>query len=421
MARIDLPCGWRILPVEISDDWLGEIVAPPRIVETSDPSAAIARALANPIGSPRLDEMIQPECKTAVIIDDITRETPTGIMLPAVLKVLADSGVTRERVSIVIALGTHRPMTQAEIDCKIGPEIAGRYRIVNVSAGDMDEMVYLGTSSRGIPAWVNRSVAEADVRVGIGMIVPHLDAGYGGGAKIVLPGVCSEETVAAFHSQMAYMEDNQLGLEDAALRLDLEAFVSECVRLDFIVNAILTGNGALYRCVAGDVIRAHRAGVRFAREVYGVPVKRRYPVVVVNAHPHGIDLWQASKALSCGEMLTEEGGTMILVADCPERYGEHPRFAEYIGDDLAELLHRFSAGVLEDRTAAAEAVAVCRMKKKIAIGLVSSSFSEDEIRRMGFWHHRSVEEAISNALLEAREKRIGVITHGGTTVPLLPR
>lgn len=419
MARIDLPYGRRLLPIEIPDDYLGEVVAPPRIDTVVDPSAAIAAALASPIGCLRLAKMVQPKQKAVVIIDDITRETPTRMMLPPVLEELAGAGVENENISIVIALGTHRPMTQAEIDKKIGPMIARDYRIVNVSARDAREMVYVGTSSLGIPACVNRFVAEADIRVGIGMIAPHLDAGFGGGAKIILPGVCSEETVAAFHAQMANINTNQLGVEEAALRLDLEKFVRECVKLDFILNAILDSNGALYRCVAGDSIKAHRAGVRFALKAYGVTVKRRYPLVIVNAYPHWIDLWQTTKALASGELLTEKGGMLLLVADCPEGYGAHPLFAEYIGKDLDALLQQFNGGQMKDQAAAAEAVAVCRMKRQIRIGLVSSGFSANEVRRMGFSHYRSVEEAIGHALQNMPEKKIGVITHGGTTIPLL--
>lgn len=421
MAKIELQCGQRVFSVEIQDGFLGEIVAPPRVGAVANPAGAVLASLANPIGSVRLARMVQQKQKVAVIVDDITRETPTRIMLPAVLEELAVAGVENKDIAIVIALGTHRPMTPDEIERKIGSATAAEYRIVNVSAGEVGEMIYMGTSSLGIPAFVNRVVAEADIRIGIGMIAPHLDAGYGGGGKIILPGVCGEQTVAAFHAQMAGIHTNQLGLEEAVLRLDLEKFVGECVKLDFIVNVILDSNGALYRCVAGDFVSAHRIGVRFAREVHGVTVKRRYPLVVVNAHPLWIDLWQTTKALAAGELMTEAGGMLILVADCPEGYGAHPHFAEYIGMDLDRLLRHLSEEAIEDRAAAAEAVAVCRMKQQIEIGLVSSGFSASEVQRMGFSYHSTVEAAIQYGLKRTAEKKIGLITHGGTTIPLLPQ
>jgi nickel-dependent lactate racemase len=420
MVRICLPGSRRPRPIHIPAARLGEVVSLPPAKTAADPVGMIGEALAHPIGTPCLERLVRPGQRIAVIIDDITRETPAAVILPQILKILAGSGVAHEDIVIVIALGTHRPMTRSEIDRKIGPAIAVRYRVVNTPAGKSAEMVYMGQSSRGIPAWVNRAVAEADVRIGIGMITPHPDAGYSGGAKIILPGVCSQEMVDAFHSQMAAIETNQLGVEDAALRVDLEGFVDECVRLDFILNVVLGSGGNLVRCVAGDAVKAHRIGVRFAREVYGAPVRRRYPLVVANAYPHHIDLWQSTKALAGAERMTRAGGRLILVADCPEGIGPHPRFADYIGMDLDELLHRFDRGDIGDRCAAAEAVAVCRMKRYLRISLVSSGLASEQVRRMGFSQYPSVEAAVREAPATGKKEQIGLLTHGGVTLPLLP-
>jgi len=120
-------------------------------------------------------------------------------------------GCEKSDIVFVIAPGTHRPMTPAEISAKLGAQIAEQYEVVNVPAWDDDQMVYMGMSSSGIPAWVNRRVVEADVRIGIGMITPHMDAGFSGGSKIILPGVCSEKTVDSFHMALAYIPENQLG------------------------------------------------------------------------------------------------------------------------------------------------------------------------------------------------------------------
>jgi nickel-dependent lactate racemase len=419
MVRICLP-GRPSRPVDIPAARLGEVVSLPPAKAAADPEGIIGEALAHPIGTPCLERLVRAGQQIAVIIDDITRATPTAVILPMILKTLEGRGVPHENIAIVIALGTHRPMTPPEIDRKIGPAIAARYRIVNIPANESTGMVYMGRSSRGIPAWVNRVVAEADVRIGIGMIAPHLDAGYSGGAKIILPGVCSQETVDAFHSQMAAIETNPLGVEDAALRMDLERFVDECVRLDFILNGVLDSGDNLVRCVAGDAVKAHRSGIRFAREVYGASVRRRYPLVVANAYPHHIDLWQSTKALAGAELMTRTHGRLILVADCPEGIGPHPRFADYIGMDLDELLRRFDRGDIADRCAAAEAVAVCRMKRRLRIGLVSSGLAPEEVCRMGFSHYPSVEAAVRDAPVAGKEGPIGLLTHGGVTLPLLP-
>ena len=420
MTRYRLPQGPHHLAVDIPDTVRSEVIAPPRTATGPDPDCCIRHALAHPIGTAGLDQLVRPSHRVALIVDDVTRETPAAILLPPVLKILADGGVSPDRVAIVIALGTHRPMTPAEIDRKLGAAVAQRYRIVNESARQQETMVYLGRSSRGIPAWVNRTVAEADIRVGIGMIMPHLDVGHGGGAKIVLPGVCGQATVDAFHEQMADIETDQLGLEDAVLRLDLERFVQETVRLHFIVNVILDSRGRLCHCVAGDAVAAHRAGVRVAREVYGTAVRRRYPLVVVDAYPHHIDLWQSTKALAAGERVTASGGQLILVADCPEGTGPHPRFADYIGMTPDDLRRRWRDHALDDRCAAAEAMAVGRMKQRIRIGMVTSGLSPQAVQHMGFDHYATVEAAIQRAIEPIPAAGIALIAHGGMVLPLLP-
>ena len=419
MSTVEIPFGGGTVSVNIAEDCLGEIVSPRSVTPASNPVTAIKKSLARPIGTPPLSGLLHSGQKVAVVIDDITRKTPTRLMLPPVLDRLTSAGIAATDIAIVIALGTHRPMTEQEILVKVGPHVARAFQIVNVPARNDTHMVSLGTSLRGIPARVNRTVAQADIRIGLGMIVPHLDVGYGGGSKIILPGVCAPETVSAFHAQIAHIASTQLGVVESPLRLDLEAFVSECIGLDFILNTVLTHENALYRCVAGEARLAHRVGVQYAREVYGVPVERQYPVVIASGHPCEVDLWQATKALASGAMMPAEGGTLILVAACPEGTGPHPLFAEYMGCDLKRLLNLLDRGTVRDLVAAAEAVAVCRMKQRIHIALVSSGLTGQDAERMGMAYYNSVEAALTEALKHHDEKKVGVLTHGATVLPLL--
>lgn len=416
MPLIEMPGGASFF---IDGDRLGEVIFPAYAAAADDPQELVEKALANPIDSPRLGEILGPGLRIAIIVDDITRETPAHEILPAVLEEVAGAGVKQEDVSIVLALGTHRPMTPDEIDLKIGPDLARKYRVVNVAASEDESMVFQGVSSKGIPVWVNKAAIQADVRIAVGMIAPHLDAGWGGGAKIILPGVCGEKTVEAFHDKMAEITTNQLGLTDAELRLDLEEFVGESVGLDFIVNAILNGDGRLCELVAGHYIKAHRAGVESARMIYGSAVKRRYPLVIAGAHPHHIDLWQSTKALAAGDIITADGGMLILTAECPEGAGPHPLFADYMALDPAHLLEMIYDGRVKDRTAAVEALGICRMKKRIRIGLVSSGFTAGDADRMGLVWYKTVEQAIEAELLSEEEAQIAVLTHGGVTLPIL--
>ncbi len=166
MTQINLPYWNGLLPINIPDTFLGEVVSPNSVMAASDPEEVIQTALAKPIGTPPLEQLVKKGQRVSVIIDDITRETPTNLMLPPILERLLAAGVLRDDISIVIALGTHRPLTETEIIKKTGAVIANEFDIVNILSRDESQMEYMGMSSNNIPAWVNRAVATADVRIG---------------------------------------------------------------------------------------------------------------------------------------------------------------------------------------------------------------------------------------------------------------
>ena len=421
MATVHFPYGDGMLDLEVADRYIGEVASPKRVDKCLDPERLILEALENPIGSLPLERMVGSGTEVAVVIDDISRETPVNLILPHLISRLRLGGVESKDIRIVIALGTHRPMTSSEIFEKVGSEITESYTVVNTSCLDEKEMTFLGTSNGGIPAWVNKAVAEADVCIGVGSITPHMDTGYSGGAKIILPGVCSACTVEAFHVRQAELCGNQLGVEDAPLRLDLEAFVRERVGLDFIFNVVMDGWGCLYKCVAGDFLKAHRQGIRYAKEVYGVAVSKTYPLVIANSYPAQIDLWQSTKGIASGEMITSDGGTLILLTHCREGNYTHPTFAKYIGSRPEQLLRLLETGEAEDPVACALAVPICRIKQRIKIAVVSHGLSEEIGPELGFAYYATIHAAVEKELsaLAVPVGSLGILTHAGVSLPML--
>ncbi len=424
MATLELPYGRRKLAVTLPDEWLGESVSPRPVIPATDISSLLAAALAQPIGSPPLRERVKPGQKVAVIVDDTTRQTPVALFLPVVLAQLLAAGVDRQDIRLVVALGTHRPLTPAEIEAKIGAEIAAQYEVINLLSTADDEMVYLGVSSNGIPAWVNRAVAEAEVRIGLGMITPHMDAGFSGGAKIILPGVCSSLTVAAFHTASAFVPNNQLGQLNAPLRRSLEQFVAERVPLHFIVNAIPTLDGQIYQIVAGHFVEAHRAGVRHAQAVFSAPAKRRYPVVVTNCYPYDRDWWQSGKGVFAGDLLTAAGGTLIIVTAAPEGHSNYPLYPHYIARNPAELVAELQAGTpLVGGNQAPAGVQFGRLRERVKLALVSSGLSQADAEVMGLAYFNSVEEAVAAAVVQLpaaeRPGSVAVLPQGGVVLPIV--
>jgi nickel-dependent lactate racemase len=286
-------------------------------------------------------------------------------------------------------------------------------------------MVYLGSAAHGIPAWVNRAAAEADVRIALGMITPHMDAGFSGGAKMILPGVCGSATVDAFHAASAFIAPNQLGNVASPLRQSLEQFVADRVPLNFMVNVVVTLGGEIYRCVAGHPVRAHRVGVEYARAAFGVHVSGRYPVVVANCSPYDVDLWQSVKGAFCGDLLTADGGTLVLVTAAPEGNSTYPLLPRYAGCEAGVLRQQILSGQVEDAKQAVGGIQFGALKSRLRLALVSSGLTHEDAAAIGIARFDSVEDAVSDAVRRLppaeRENSVAVIPQAGIVLPLLAR
>lgn len=431
MPVIEIPYGASVRTVSVPDDWLGAIVAPQPVAAHPDVNGCIADAIRQPIGAPRLRDLVHSGQTVALIVDDRTRKTPVHRLLPAVLAELHTAGIQRSAICIVIALGTHRPLSSVELSLKLGAAALGGYTLINVASSEAGAFVECGaasfvvppSTSSPVPIAVNRWVVEADVRIGIGMITPHLDAGFSGGAKIVLPGVCSVRTVDAFHRASAFVTENQLGQPNPPLRRLLEAFVQEHIPLHYIVNTILTLDGALFACVAGGVVAAHRAGVTHAQSVYGVPVARRFPVVVAGCSPYDQDLWQTIKGAWAGDLITADGGTLILVTAAPEGSSNYARVPFYAGRTPSELRKAISSNRVDDAMQAATGLLWSTLRQRVNLIIVSDGLSPHEVERMGaHWRH-SVEAAVEGALAalpsDQRHGAVAVIPQAGVVLPML--
>ena len=423
MATINLPYGKETLSISLPDRWLGHVAVPRPVRSTGDAEGIIRQVLHQPIGSPRLSELVRRGQRIAVVVDDFTRKTPVARFLSLVLDELKSAGVREADTTIVVALGTHRPMTAAEIKAKVGERIAGSMQIVNTPSHVEEQMTFLGTSSNGIPAWVNRTVAEADVRIGLGMITPHSDAGFSGGSKIILPGVCSSLTVNAFHAATAYHGETQLGQVDSVIRRDLEEFVAEKAPLAFIVNVIFTLQGEIAQCVAGHPVHAHRKGVSYAMDVFGVLIPHKYPVVVANSSPYDVDLWQSTKGAFCGGQVTANGGSLILVTAASEGNSNYPRFPSYLGAGPDLLKRQLAEGKYSDATLASESVKLWQLRRRANLVMVSDGLTDRDFATMGIKNlptvEAAVEEAVGRLPPSQRNRSVCVIPQAGVVLPVL--
>ena len=326
---LQFPWGDQRLSLSLPDSWkVAGILEPASVAPAADPSEEAERALAQPVGMPRLSELARPGLNVVIVMDDGSRPTPVDLILPAVVKELERGGLSREQMTLVPALGVHRAMEESEIRQRAGAAMDGM-RWENPNCDDPDKMTFLGSTLRGTPVWINRSVAEADLVVSIGCIEPHIIASFGGGYKNIVPGVAGRATIAHNHAINCTPDTfNMVGqpIDHNPMRLDLEeaagklALQKHAPKL-FIVNAILNHCKEVVRVVAGSPVDAHRYGVGVSAGMYGVKVKRPADVVITASHPMDTDLRQGVKALANTVRAVKPGGVVITLVRAEEGVG----------------------------------------------------------------------------------------------------
>lgn len=310
-------------PSSFSVDIASSKIYPP----VKDVHTAVADALANPIGSQRLDEIVKPDDQICIVFTDITRSTPDDILVPALLKELEKSGVRDENITLLCGIGMHRPSTHHEKDYILGAGIAERYRVIDNEPQNPAALVDLGITPGGVPVFTHRAAVEADVLIATGIIEPHQYAGYSGGRKTVAIGAAGEPTIAYTHgpdfidhpgTRLGKIEGNPFheAITEAALRAGLK----------FILNVVLDEDKKVLKVAAGDPQACFMELVTFAKSVYEVPITHQYDIAIGGVgFPKDSNLYQASRSPSylffAPTPVVRPGGYYIIPARCEEGAG----------------------------------------------------------------------------------------------------
>jgi len=290
----------------------------------------IRESLINPIGSPKLSELAQNKKKVAIVIDDMSRSTPIYRIIPYILEELHDNGISKDQITIIGATGAHRPMNKHDYTLKLGREIVENYRIQNHHP--YENLVDLGITKMGTLIHINKTYYESDLKIAIGGVIPHPLAGFGGGAKIVLPGVCGIETLFGNHS-IAMKRGTGAGIGIITeIRRDIEDTAKK-IGLDFSINIILAENGKIGGIFAGDFVKAHRKAMELGNQVYKTEVTLDNDVAFFNLYPEDTELTQGMhKAfnflMTAPNKILKRNGTIAIMASCYEGRGFHSLIAE---------------------------------------------------------------------------------------------
>jgi nickel-dependent lactate racemase len=322
MVDVWLPYGKTDVCVRVPARNLLGTIEPKEQQAAADAKAEVERALKEPFGSKRLCEIVKPESKVAVVVDVATRKTPGEILFLPVLAELNVAGVKDENVTVVFGCGTYGAVKPEEALKLIGEEALKRVKTVSHDSRAAD-LVNVGTTkTHGNKVLVNRVFAESDVKVLLGDVDLNYYAGYGGGRKGFLPGVCGEETIKQNHGMLVSANARSGNLADNPVHVNMTE-AARLAKVDFIVNVVADRKGEVVKAFAGDLEATFLEAVKLYDEMYRVTVDRRADIIVVSAggHPSDVSLYEAYKGLDNALDVVKRGGVIILVAECPDGHG----------------------------------------------------------------------------------------------------
>jgi len=295
----------------------------------SMPDEHIKNAILSPLGNARISELAKGRQKVAIAIDDLTRPTQTYRIIPFLIEELKKGGLRNKNIHIIAALGAHRPMIRQDFIKKIGVKLTNNLILHNHSP--FENIVYLGVSKRGTPIWVNRDFVQSDLKIAIGSIIPHSNAGFGGGGKIIIPGLAGIETLEKNHKctglDKQMRGESFLGkVKNNDNREEIQE-ISQKVGLDFLVNVLINSDREIVKIFAGDPCQVFCRGCEEAQNIYSVRVPSLLDVGIFNAYPKDTEFLQSINALNIcvasKKEIIREGGIVVLVTASVEGRGVH--------------------------------------------------------------------------------------------------
>jgi len=412
-----LPYGKTDICVRIpTRNFLG-FIEPKEKPGVPDARAEIERALKEPLGSQRISQIVKPEHKVAIVVDDATRSTPSRLMVQPILDELGSVGVKDENVTVIFACGTHKAVTPEQAVDLLGEEILNRVKVISHDCKAQD-LVYAGTTSKhGNKVYLNRVFAEADVRILTGDVGFHYYAGYGGSRKSVLPGVSGEATIKYNHAMILHPDSKTGVLAGNPVHEDMVE-TAKLAKVDFVVNIVVNSKNEVVKAFAGDLEQVFHEGAKVVDEMYRVAVDRKADIVVVSpgGYPADVNLFQAYKGVDGALEVVKRGGVIVLVAECPEGHGNQ-MFYDWMtrfGDLKAiekEIKRNFVLG-------GHKAYYLLKALQKVQIILVSSMPDYYAVNIFKLKTARAVNDALEAAFkMAGNNAKVWAMPYGNFTLP----
>ncbi len=411
-----VPESWNVLTMAEFEDHPGQ----------SSIEELTGDALHNPINAVPLEKQLRPSDKIAILIEDNTRNSPKKHLLRILLDHLDNLSIPPENINIIIALGTHKQLSQEEMRHTYGEDIVQRYSFYNHDCMDKN-LVPAGTLKSGTAVKINRRVYEADFRIGIGSVFPHPLNGFGGGGKILFPGIANFDAILEHHLKYSF-RDIVLGRLDVNPFYEEVSSMAQAGKLNFIINSVLDHNDHLYKIVAGDPITAHRTGACICKEILTKKIKKKSDVTIISAFPY-TQATQLMKPLEPASIITRESGVIILAGKCtssflPEYLDACHDFRDKNKGNLKKaLFDQFDNnrriirdGAPELNMSLAQVILAIDSYKVI---LFSREVPSDTAAKLGFIYAESIGNAVRISEQYVKDPLVNIVPSGGVIIPEL--
>ena len=403
--EIKIPYGKEKVRISIPNKNLVKIVEPSETLLHMSEEDIIKEALKNPIKSKNLSELAKNKKNACILVSDMTRPSPSYKFLPYLIDELKTGGI--KEINIIFGLGIHREHSLDEKIKLVGEYAAGA---ANLFDSEADKCRFIGKTKLGTPVEIYGKALDSDLLIVTGNIEYHYFAGYSGGAKAVMPGIASRNSVQANHSMM--LDDNSVAgnFYTNPVRLDMEE-AGKMAGIDFVFNVILDDNKHIIAAVSGANNNAFIEGIKIYDSLYKIEVESKADLVITSpgGYPKDINLYQAQKALDNVKEIVKDGGTILLVAACPEGFGEDT-FREWMNDakDFNKLYERIKEKFV---LGGHKAVAISKVLTKTNVYLYSD-FTKTDTENMGFFKPDGIQELINRTLMKNNNAKIAVVPNG---------
>ncbi len=412
----------EVAPLEVPDANVLGVFRTADVVPRASVAEIVREALARPIGTPPLATLAAGRRRVLIVCDDVSRPTPVAAMLPPVLDALHAAGIPDGGIEFMMALGTHRFMTRAEMEQKLGADVVARYPVHNHDWKDPAACAFMGKTEQGVEVWINKKVAAADLVIGLGRIMPIDVCGFTGGGKILIPGVCGKITNDDMHWTRIDLDDRAiLGRRDNPVRASIDALALQA-GLGFIVNAVMDLHRNVAQVVAGHPVEAHRRGCELALAIHAVRLPCAADIVVADGYPFDIEFWQANKALDQASHAVRQGGVIILVSPCHEGFSAtHRDMLEFGYGPVTDIKAHVAAGRITHKVAAVHMVQVSKVaREKAHVILVTSGIPEADVRRARLDYAPTAQAALDCAFDRVgREAKVAVLKGAAEMLPII--